>query len=257
MAGLGGAQFAAPAAVELLRSMREMPDAPRTHVLAATDPANPYGAIVRWPQNAPPDDETAGRGPTRSAGARVVLVDGELAGYLRRGERELLLFSSDAEPRHAQVTREVARALRRLMGTRGMLLAEIDGSDATAHPAAAVFIDEGFARTAMGLQLRPEARGLGPADGIAVAETASGGDAMADEPRTTDDLVDTPGPDETRETEQERVRSSNDRDQARERAGQTPPHARGYDEAVRGESVEDIDPDSAASDVDRDDSGVE
>ena len=47
--GLGGAQFALPAALDLLRAMRELPDEPRTVVLAATDPANPYGAIVKWP----------------------------------------------------------------------------------------------------------------------------------------------------------------------------------------------------------------
>jgi len=157
VAGLGGAQFAMPPALDLLRSMRDLPDEPRTVVLAATDPANPYGAIVRWPR-APLVEE--GRGPTRSAGARVILVDGELAGYLRRGERELLLFLPAAEPALARVAREVARTLRHLAlareeGRRGMLLAEIDGREATTHPAAAVFIDEGFARSAMGLQLRP------------------------------------------------------------------------------------------------------
>ena len=157
VAGLGGAQFATPAAVETLRAMRDAPETPRTYVLAATDPANPYGAIVRWPPAAPTADDTAGRGPTRSAGARVVLVDGAFAGYLRRGERELLLFAPEVEPRRAQVTREVARALRQLMATRGALLAEIDGGDATAHPAAGVFVQEGFVRTAMGLQLRPVA----------------------------------------------------------------------------------------------------
>jgi ATP-dependent Lhr-like helicase len=156
VAGLGGAQFATPAAVETLRAMREVPDTPRTFVLAATDPANPYGAIVRWPPGAAATDDPTGRGPTRSAGARVVLVDGALAGYLRRGERELLLFAPDAEPRRSRATREVARALRQLMTTRGMLLGEIDGGDATRHPAAAVFVEEGFVRTGMGLQLRPE-----------------------------------------------------------------------------------------------------
>jgi ATP-dependent Lhr-like helicase len=146
VAGLGGAQFAAPAAIELLRSMRDVPETPRTCVLAATDPANPYGASVRWPARA---------GPTRSAGARVVLVDGALAGYLRRGERELLLFAPSDEPRRTDVVREVARALRTLARTRGMLVADIDGAEASAHPAAGVFVETGFVRTAMGLQLRP------------------------------------------------------------------------------------------------------
>src|SRR5213076_545339 len=72
VAGLGAAQFALPAAVDLLRSMRELPDAPRTAVLAATDPANPYGGIVKWPEIVAAD---VGRGPTRSVGSLVILVD--------------------------------------------------------------------------------------------------------------------------------------------------------------------------------------
>jgi ATP-dependent Lhr-like helicase len=161
VAGLGGAQFAAASAVDLLRTMRDAPETSRSQVLAATDPANPYGAIVRWPQMAMTVADGAGRGPTRSAGARVVMVDGALAGYLRRSEHELLLFPPPAMPRKSQVAREVARALRHLARTRGMLLAHIDGADATAHPAATDFIAEGFMRTAMGLQLRPE-RGVIP-----------------------------------------------------------------------------------------------
>ena len=84
---------------------------------------------------------------------------------------------------------------------------------------------------------------------------------MAEQPRS--DLVDTPRPDETRETERERVRSSNERDQALERAGETAPHNVGYDEAVRGARTETeapreaTDPDSAASEVDRDDALTE
>ena len=49
VAGLGAAQFAMPAALDLLRSMRDAPEEPRTVVMAATDPANPYGALVKWP----------------------------------------------------------------------------------------------------------------------------------------------------------------------------------------------------------------
>src|SRR5262249_39904182 len=50
VAGLGAAQFAMPAALDLLRSMRDAPDGSRTVVIAATDPANPYGALVKWPE---------------------------------------------------------------------------------------------------------------------------------------------------------------------------------------------------------------
>ncbi len=57
--GLAATQFALPAAVDLLRSVRDEPDAPQTVCLAATDPANPYGAILKWPQ---PGDDTTARG---------------------------------------------------------------------------------------------------------------------------------------------------------------------------------------------------
>jgi ATP-dependent helicase Lhr and Lhr-like helicase len=147
--GLGGAQFAMPAALDLLRSMREPPDEPRAVPLAATDPANPYGSILKWPVS----------GPARSAGAVVILVDGLAAAYLRRGERELLLWVPDDEPRRSRVARTVARLLMTLAGSRddsrrGMLIAEVNGDAATAHPLARVFIEEGFISTALGLQAR-------------------------------------------------------------------------------------------------------
>jgi ATP-dependent Lhr-like helicase len=168
VAGLGGAQFAMPAALDLLRSMRDVPDEPRTVVLAATDPANPYGSILKWPDTSGPpalDDGgpaalvEGGRGPTRSVGSIVVLVDGAAAAYLKKGERELLLFAPDDEPRRATVIRQVARMLLRLAaareeGRRGMLIVEVNSVPATAHPAAQIFIDEGFLPTAMGLQAR-------------------------------------------------------------------------------------------------------
>ena len=83
---------------------------------------------------------------------------------------------------------------------------------------------------------------------------------MAEPRRTDDELVDNPPSDETRETEQERIRSSNDRDQAMDRAGEDSKHNRGYDDAVRGAVVErdeDVDPDSPDSDIDRDDTNVD
>ena len=271
VARLGAAQFAMPAALDLLRSMREVPEEPdpstslgaprtvaerRTVVLAATDPANPYGSILAWPElpQAPAVDGSvtpnveAGR-PTRSVGARTILVDGQAAAYLRRGERELLLFLPDAEPRRSQVAREVARMLMHLAGAReaghrGMLIAEINGDAATAHPAARLFIEEGFAATAMGLQ----SRALHTATtGIRVAGIRRGGHSFMAEPRN---IADTP------DEEQDQVRSSNDRDQELEREGIESEHNRGYDEAVRGvsEEGEDVDPDAAEADVDRDDS---
>jgi ATP-dependent Lhr-like helicase len=165
VAGLGAAQFAMPAALDLLRSLRDEPEEPRAIFLAATDPANPYGAIVKWPDpthgGATAGEADTGRGPTRSVGALVILVDGAAAGYLRRGERELLLFLPDAEPQRTRVGRAVARALLDLSrgrepGRRGLLIAEINGASATTHPASRLFVEEGFVIGALGLQVRPD-----------------------------------------------------------------------------------------------------
>jgi ATP-dependent helicase Lhr and Lhr-like helicase len=150
VAGLGGAQFAMPAALDQLRSLREPPEEPRAVIMAATDPANPYGSTLKWP-----DGGDAGRGATRTAGALVVLVDGLLAAYLRRGERELLSFAPAIEPQRSRVVRAAARALAELSASRGMLIAELNGAPATTHEAARLFIESGFAATAMGLQRRP------------------------------------------------------------------------------------------------------
>ena len=88
VAGLGAAQFALPGAVDRLRAHRTVDeDEPgRVLVLAATDPAQPYGAALTWPEHG-----GAGR-PARAAGAYVVLVDGACAAYLERGGRHLLTF---------------------------------------------------------------------------------------------------------------------------------------------------------------------
>ena len=94
--GLGGAQFAVPGAVDRLRAVRT-PDVAgedaATRVLAATDPANPYGAALDWP--APLHDSR--HLPKRAAGAHVVLVAGALAVFVERGGRSLLTFSDDGE----------------------------------------------------------------------------------------------------------------------------------------------------------------
>jgi len=225
VAGLGAAQFALPAGLDLLRSMREIPETPRTVVLAATDPANPYGAIVKWPEIAGFEE----RGPTRTVGSRVVLVDGRAAAYLRRGERDLLLFLPESEPRRSQIAREVARMLLHLAGARdegqrGMLITEINGAGATAHPASRVFIEEGFAASALGLQARLP-------HGTGIAGMRRGGMPMA-EPRRNNEDMETLDPQERQEESEQQY------------------------ESVRGRSDEgvDIDPDSADSDVDRDDS---
>jgi hypothetical protein len=251
VAGLGAAQFAMPAALDLLRSLREPPDIPRTVVMAATDPANPYGTILKWPV-LPGKSEEPPRGPTRSVGALVIIVDGLAAGYLRRGERELLLFAPEIEPRRSQVTREVARMLLHLAAARdesrrGMLIADINGEPANTHPAARVFIEEGFAASGLGLQARLLRQGPTHGVGTRIAGLRRGGTSMA-EPRDN-----TPDDFETSDTEHDRVRASNDLDQELEREGITSRQNRGYDEAVRGSGEQDVDPDSPDAENDRDD----
>ena len=98
--GLGAAQFSTPAIIDRLRGLADSPDVtgwpsgttePETFVLAACDPANPYGAALAWPQRDDADGKATG-GPTRSAGALVVLIDGLPIAHLTRGGKTLTTF---------------------------------------------------------------------------------------------------------------------------------------------------------------------
>ena len=66
--GLGGAQFAVPGAVDRLRTLTEAPPQPLTQVLAAGDPANPYGAALPWPERAATADGRTGERPGHRPG---------------------------------------------------------------------------------------------------------------------------------------------------------------------------------------------
>jgi ATP-dependent Lhr-like helicase len=168
VAGLGATQFALPGAVDLVRSLRDAPEDPEVVAMAATDPANPYGATLPWPsrqrltQSTPSQDSSAasaasaltvdaGRGPTRSVGATVILVDGALAAYVSRGDRQLLTFLSDAEPGRSKMARAVAHILAERYRT-GMLIEEIDGASASRHPLASFLSEAGFVAGALGMQ---------------------------------------------------------------------------------------------------------
>ncbi len=168
VAGLGATQFALGGALDLLRSLRQAPAEPEVVVLSAADPANPYGATLKWLAFAPvgasagqappvPVTAKAGRGPTRTVGATVMLVDGALAAYLARGDRQLLTFLPEAEPERSKAARAVAHTLidRAREGgdaPRGMLIEEIDGAPASLHALAPFLAEAGFASGAMGLQ---------------------------------------------------------------------------------------------------------
>jgi ATP-dependent Lhr-like helicase len=159
-ADLGATQFAIPAAVDLLRSLRVQQDRDRVEMLqlAATDPANPYGALMRWP--AAPDE---GSSLTRSVGARVILCDGALVAYLRRGNPSLQVFLPEEEPQRSQVARSLAEFLvGRVQGDRGdddtgrtgMLIASVNGAAVAEHWLARFLLDAGFAAGAMGFNVR-------------------------------------------------------------------------------------------------------
>ena len=136
VSGVGAMQFAAPAAVDLLRALRTPSEAAEVAVLAATDPANPYGALVKWPE-AP--EGSGGRGPTRSVGARVVLVDGHLAAWIARGLRSLLVWLPEHEPDRSRHAEALARVLP-MTGTdreqraASVVLTEINGGPALDAP---------------------------------------------------------------------------------------------------------------------------
>jgi ATP-dependent Lhr-like helicase len=157
VAGLGAAQFGTTGAVDRLRSMaadRESASdiSPSTLVLAATDPANPFGAALPWPERAN-DAANSGHRPGRKAGAVVVVVDGHLALYVERGGRTLLTFTAD--PMRIQPAAD-ALALAVRDGALGKLTVErADGEHILGSPLSAALEAAGFYATPRGLRLRP------------------------------------------------------------------------------------------------------
>ena len=155
VSGVGAMQFALPSVLELLRSYRTPPASPEVVMLSAVDPANPYGALIKWPA-VPPDAQ--GRGPTRSVGAQVVLVDGALVLWLSRGGRNAWAWLPDDEVEREKMADLIATKLaekmqRRLERHEGLLL-EINGHKAIDHPLASALERAGFHKTAQGLQAR-------------------------------------------------------------------------------------------------------
>ncbi|MBE7187138.1 ATP-dependent helicase [Jatrophihabitans endophyticus] len=155
--GLGAAQFAFPGAVDRLRSEARPLDARASEgraalVLAATDPANPYGAALPWPEAPRPDDGGRGHQPARKAGALVVLVDGTCALYVERGGRTLLSFVDDRD-----VLQPAADALALAVrdGALGRLQVEkADGAPVTGSALGDALAAAGFRPTPRGLRLR-------------------------------------------------------------------------------------------------------
>jgi ATP-dependent helicase Lhr and Lhr-like helicase len=168
VAGLGGSQFADPGALERLRALRDTaaePDdeeVPPAVVLAATDPANPYGAALPWPK-------TEAVRLARSAETHVVLVDGALAAYLGKGVKEIRTFLPKEEPACSRMARGMAFALAgwaEKTGRSAIGWARADDGPLAESPLAPFLTEAGFVRAGPGF------RWMGNADDTAEPEQA-------------------------------------------------------------------------------------
>ena len=151
--GLGAAQFALAGAIERLRTMRDPARSPAerdVHLLAAADPANPYGAAIPWPRRGEDDR----RPLQRAAGAYVVLVDGVAAIYLERGGATLQTLPAADDP---EVAETAARALRGLVDdrrVRELVITKVDGLPIAESPFRDLLTAAGFAQGYRGLVLK-------------------------------------------------------------------------------------------------------
>ncbi|HZC65043.1 MAG TPA: crosslink repair DNA glycosylase YcaQ family protein, partial [Candidatus Dormibacteraeota bacterium] len=228
VAGLGAAQFAMPSAVDMLRSLRSEPQTPEVLFLAATDPANPYGTLLPWPRKdfedssageAPVNlersavDSGAQKGPigkksaeevrafvpsttsalslpamSRTRGAGVILINGELAAFFRRMNPAVRVFLPESEPELTHCARELAKkfaevAIRRQGRKTGLLIGSINEMVAREHFLARFLEEAGFVNTALGFQMRR----VTP---IAMAEAKDAADAAAAEEAASDNDLD-------------------------------------------------------------------
>jgi ATP-dependent Lhr-like helicase len=135
--GLGGAQFALPGAVERLRSQRADEASPPL-VLAATDPAQPYGAALPWPKR--PEDV---RRPQRVAGAYVVLAGAEPVLYVERGGKGIATLVEADDPRIGPSLEALAAFVTASRG-RKLSLERVDGEPVVGSRWEALLVDLGF-----------------------------------------------------------------------------------------------------------------
>src|SRR5829696_7099414 len=154
--GLGGAQFALPAAVERLRGLRA-DDPAGPVVLAATDPANPYGASLPWPKRDAERSEagdgarpSGGRRPARVAGAHVVSLEGEPVLYVEKGGKGLVPLrearldgAGEAAPWLAAALEALADHVRRGR-LRRLALERFDGEPVVGSPVEGALVEAGF-----------------------------------------------------------------------------------------------------------------
>jgi ATP-dependent helicase Lhr and Lhr-like helicase len=144
--GLGAAQFALPGAVERIRDLRETSREASVLALAAADPAQPYGAALPWPRGT---GQGSGR-PSRTAGAYVVLADGEPAVFLERGARTLLTFAAGGDGAWIDALASLVKDGR----LRRIELSKIDGEPVDGSAFAEDLRTAGFVDGYRGLVLR-------------------------------------------------------------------------------------------------------
>jgi ATP-dependent Lhr-like helicase len=124
--------------------------------VAASDPVNPYGALIPWPRT---EGEETSHGFARASGATVIIVNGALAAFVRRRNPAIRVFLPDEEPEKTDVARALAAklaelAVKRQAGRYGLLVGEIDGASAREHFLASFLKESGFVDTALGFQMR-------------------------------------------------------------------------------------------------------
>jgi ATP-dependent Lhr-like helicase len=146
--GLGGAQFALAGAVERLRELRPKEgEEPTPLVLAAADPAQPYGAALPWPKR-------AGGRAARVAGAQVVLLGGEAALFVERGGRSLVPLRDPEE----EWLRPALAALVEYVrggGAKRLAVERFDGKQVLETDLMPLLVDAGFAAGPRRAILRP------------------------------------------------------------------------------------------------------
>ncbi len=146
--GLGGAQFAVPGAVERLRELRSVRgEEPETLVLAAADPAQPYGSALPWPRR-------AGARAARVAGAWVVLLDGAAALYVERGGRSLVPLR-EPDPEWLRAALEALVAHVKAGGAKRLAVERFDGVPVGESEAMALLVEAGFLAGPRRAVLRP------------------------------------------------------------------------------------------------------
>ncbi|MGH2789496.1 MAG: Lhr family helicase, partial [Actinomycetota bacterium] len=169
--GLGGAQFALAGAVDRMRSLMNDEGESHTQVLAATDPANPYGAALPWPEqrssrgtqdqgqrsprgsrNKEGDKGRARHRAGRKAGAMVVLIGGRLVLYVEKGGRTLLSYADDTDVLRPAIDALVLAAREGQLGS--LSVERADGEAVLDTPLAQALVDAGLRLTSRGLRLR-------------------------------------------------------------------------------------------------------